>query len=204
MANIEYRQTARSKMKDGFSDILREAAEFFADKGIQMTSHQGMEEILSENSLFNEYKSHLLEGMEADQIDNFNQLMENARTTMLQEASVSGVQQIAGLSMPTIRKMWAKVALKHAIPTQVVATPRFAISYTKAYLMDSEGNKRELPDAINNLDNTEVQLPKFRNPVAGLALPMTDFSLFEDASLSDDEGFEVSGLKGTDTIDKVF
>jgi len=203
--NIEYRNSARSKMTDGFSDVLREAAEFFADKGIQMTSHQGMEEILSEQTLFNEYKDHLLEGMEPDQVENFNQLMDNARTTMLQEASVSGVQQIAGLSMPTIRKMWAKVALKHAIPTQVVATPRFAISYTKAYLMDAEGNKKELPDAINYLGNTEAQLPKFRNPAEGLALPMTDFSLFEaDATLGDGAGFEVVGLKGTDSIDKVF
>jgi len=199
--SIEYRQTTRSKMRDGFSDVLREAAEFFADKGIQMTSHQGMEEILSEQTLFNEYKDHLLEGMEPDQVENFNQLMENARTTMLQEASVSGVQQIAGLSMPTIRKMWAKVALKHAIPTQVVATPRFAISYTKAYLMDSEGNKRELPDAINHLGNTEAQLPRFRNPAAGLTLPMTDFDLF---NMGEGEGFEVAGLKGTDSIDKVF
>jgi hypothetical protein len=199
--SIEYRQATRSKMRDGFSDVLREAAEFFADKGIQMTSHQGMEEILSEQTLFNEYKEHLLEGMEPDQIENFNQLMDNARTTMLQEASVSGVQQIAGLSMPTIRKMWAKVALKHAIPTQVVATPRFAISYTKAYLMDAEGNKKELPDAINYLGNTEAQLPRFRNPAAGLSLPMTDFKLFE---MPKGEGFEVEGLKGTDTIDKVF
>lgn len=192
-------------MQDGFSNVLREAAEFFADKGIQMTSHQGMEEILSENTLFNEYKEHLCEGMEPDQIENFEQLMENARTTMLQEASVSGVQQIAGLSMPTIRKMWAKVALKHAIPTQVVATPRFAISYTKAYLMDAEGNKKELPDAINYLGNTEAQLPRFKNPVGGLELPMTDFNLFEAAdTLGDGVGFEVIGLKGTDTIDKIF
>jgi len=205
--SIEYRQTARSRMNDGFTDVLREAAEFFADKGIQMTSHQGMEEILSEQTLFNEYKDHLLEGMEPDQIENFNQLMDNARTQMLQEASVSGVQQIAGLSMPTIRKMWAKVALKHAIPTQVVATPRFAISYTKAYLMDANGNKKELPDAINYLGNTEAQLPRFRNPAEGLVLPMTDFSLFEIDS-ADYEGqpvgFDVAGLKGTDTIDKVF
>jgi len=199
--SIEYRQATRSKMRDGFSDVLREAAEFFADKGIQMTSHQGMEEILSEQTLFNEYKDHLLEGMEPDQIENFNQLMDNARTTMLQEASVSGVQQIAGLSMPTIRKMWAKVALKHAIPTQVVATPRFAISYTKAYLMDAEGNKKELPDAINALNNTEAQLPRFRNPEGGLTLPMTDFDLF---NMGEGAGFEVAGLKGTDSIDKVF
>jgi len=199
--SIEYRQATRSKMRDGFSDVLREAAEFFADKGIQMTSHQGMEEILSEQTLFNEYKDHLLEGMEPDQVENFNQLMDNARTTMLQEASVSGVQQIAGLSMPTIRKMWAKVALKHAIPTQVVATPRFAISYTKAYLMDAEGNKKELPDAINALNNTEAQLPRFRNPEGGLTLPMTDFDLF---NMGEGAGFEVAGLKGTDSIDKVF
>ena len=194
---IDYRQQTRTKLNDGFSDMLSETAEYFADKGIQMTSHQGFEEILSESSLFNDYKNHLCEGMEANQIENFEQLMDNARVTMLQEASVSGIQQIAGLSMPTIRKMWAKVALKHAIPTQVVATPRFAISYTKAYLMDSQGNKYYLPDAINKLDNGRAELPKLSTDF--FAVPAEDKDLF--AMVADEN--VVAGGKN-DSIDKVF
>lgn len=197
MDNIQYRTTARSKMKDSFSDMLRESAEFFADKGIQMTSKQGFEEILSEAALFNEYKNQLSEGMEPDQIENFNQLMDNARVQMLQEATVDGIQQIAGLSMPTIRKMWAKVALKHAIPTQVVATPRFAISYTKAYLMDSEGNRYELPNAINDINNKRAQLPQAATTPIELNGGLEDYDLFQlfDVALSSEQG---------DSIDKIF
>ena len=138
---IEYKVADRAKVNDDFSNMLRETAHFFADQGIQMTTQQGFEEILAEQNLFNEYKSHLCEGLDAEQSAHMDQLMENSRLGILKESSVAGVQQIAGLSMPTLRKMWAKISLKHAMPTQVVATPRFAISYTKAYLMDSEGNK---------------------------------------------------------------
>jgi len=195
-----YRPQVRSKVNDRFSAMLSETADFFADKGIQMTTAQGFEEILSEQSLFNEYKNHLTEGMEADQIENFQQLMENARLHMLQEASVSGIQQIAGLSMPTIRKMWAKVSLKHAIPTQVVATPRFAISYTKAYLMDAAGNKHELPDAINSLSNNRAELPKISTDP--IALPVEDDDLFDRV---EDNGLDhVFSAANHDSIDKVF
>jgi hypothetical protein len=197
MSEILYRETARTKMNDSFSNMLRETAEYFADKGISISNHQGMEEILSEESLFQEYKERLCEGMEADQIENFSQLMDNARTTMLQEATVDGIQQIAGLSMPTIRKMWAKVSLKHAIPTQVVSTPRFAISYTKAYLMDGNGNKYELPDAINDLENTKAQLPTASTEEIDVKGGLEDFDLFSlfDIPLSTEKN---------DSIDKVF
>lgn len=196
--SIDYRETTRTKMNDGFSDILREAANYFAQKGIQMTNHQGIEEILSESSLFNDYKAHLCEGVEADQMENMNQLFDNARLTMLQESQVAGIQQIAGLSMPTIRKMWAKVALKHAIPTQVVATPRFAISYTKSYIMGADGVKHELPNAINDLDNKLAELPKLSEEYIDVTAGLEDYDLFQLAPSTIPAG------SINDTIDKVF
>ena len=160
MSNIMYRETTRTQMNDGFSAELKEAAEFFNEQGIQMTG-AGFDEILAESQLFAEYKNRLTQSLPADQQETFGQLMENARLSMLQEASVSGVQQIAGLAMPTIRKMWAKIALKHAIPTEVVKTPRFSISYTKAYIIDGEtGERHELPDAINDLSNNKAEMKK--------------------------------------------
>lgn len=188
----------RSKLNDGCSEILREAASFFQDQGISMTSAQGMQEILSEQTLFNEYKARLLEGMEAEDAENFSQLLDNSRMEILRESSVAGIQQVAGLSMPTLRKMWARVALKHAIPTQVVATPRFLVSYTKAYLMDAQGVKHELPDAINALDNTRMELPKVST--TPIVLPVEDESLFAHSA---DANF-VPSADHHDTIDKVF
>lgn len=195
---IDYRETARTKLNDGFSEMLRETADYFASKGIQMTNHQGIEEILSESSLFEDYKNHLCEGLEADQVDNFTQLMDNARVSMLQESQVAGIQQIAGLSMPTIRKMWAKVALKHAIPTQVVATPRFAISYTKAYIMGADGVKHELPDSINDLDNNVAEMPKLSTEYIDVTTGLEDYDLFQLAPAS------VPAGSINDSIDKVF
>lgn len=184
-------------MNDDFSGMLRETAEFFSDKGINMTNPTGFSEILSEQTLFDSYKSHLCEGMEADQIENFDQLMNNSRVTMLQEATVDGIQQIAGLSMPTIRKMWAKVALKHAIPTQVVATPRFAISYTKAYLFDGDGNRYELPNAINELNNQRAELPRISGEPISIKPTLEDEDLFQYFSVP------LSAEKN-DSIDKIF
>jgi len=183
MSNIIYTEESRPQIVDGFSNELREAAEYFAESGIQMTG-AGFDEILSENELFNEYKNKLCASLPVDQQEVFGQLMENARLTMLREASVSGVQQIAGLAMPTIRKMWAKIAMKHAMPTEVVKTPRFSISYTKAYLIDGEtGEKHELPDAINDLSNNKAELKKlapgpiaFANKAASVNLFSTTFA----------------------------
>lgn len=196
--SIDYRETTRTKMNDGFSEMLRETANYFASKGIQMTNHQGIEEILSETSLFNDYKAHLCEGLEADQQENFEQLMDNARVSMLQESQVAGIQQIAGLSMPTIRKMWAKVALKHAIPTQVVATPRFAISYTKSYIMGADGVKHELPDAINDLSNGLAEMPKLSTEYIDVTAGLEDYDLYQLAPDSIPAGSK------NDSIDKVF
>jgi hypothetical protein len=123
--------------------------------------------------------------------------MENARLSMLQEASVSGVQQIAGLAMPTIRKMWAKVALKHAIPTEVVKTPRFSISYTKAYVIDGEtGERHELPDAINDIHNNKLELKRLASTPITLDNKVATQNLFELAG----DGY----VPNKDSIDKNF
>lgn len=198
LMSIDYRETTRTKLNDGFSEMLRETASYFASKGIQMTNHQGIEEILSESSLFNDYKAHLCEGLEADQVENFEQLMDNARLSILQESQVAGIQQIAGLSMPTIRKMWAKVALKHAIPTQVVATPRFAISYTKSYIMGSDGVKHMLPDEINDLNNGVAEMPKLSTEFIDVTAGLEDYDLFQLAPSNIPAG------SINDSIDKVF
>jgi len=186
---------------DTFSSIMNEAASYFSDQGIAMTSKNGIEEIISDNSLFETYKQKLCEGLEPSQIDSFAQLMNNTRKTLLEAASVSGVDQIAGLSMPTIRKMWAKIALKHVMPTTVVSTPSFKVAYTKAYLF-KDGKKYELPDAINKTNN-HVELPKLLcnvpdvNNAYVLKLPLQDEDLFGYASVP-------ASAKTYDSIDRKF
>jgi len=192
---IEYRNTARPVAGDGFSTMLRETEEFFASQRIQMTG-AGFEEIISESTLFEDYKTRLCEGMEASEVEQMEQILENARHHMLREASVSGIQQVAGLSMPTIRKMWAKLAMRHAVPTEPVKQPRFSISYSKAYMIDPDGTKHELPAAINKLDNGLAELPRLdATPVALADMVDAPFDLLAPVSASVALG---------DSVDKIF
>lgn len=201
MPEIIYHQQMRNnKVHDSFSATLNEAADFFNSRGISMTNANGFSDILSEQSYFDAYKGFLTEGLQGQDAENFEQILENSRLNILQEATTSGIQNLAGLSMPTIRKMWAKVALKHAIPTQAVKAPRFAISYMKAYIMDANGVKKELPNAINDIDHDELNLPRIDKDYS-ITVPGTDVDLF---SHIDTAAFPNYVHKPLDTLDKVF
>ena len=107
---------------DSFDDTLKDAMGYFAESNIQMVS--GFNEILGEQALFTEYVSRLSEGLNADEAEALEQLLENSRYSLLKESTVSQVTPIVGLSMPIVRKMWVKTALKNAIPTEVAKNQR--------------------------------------------------------------------------------
>jgi len=154
--SVNYRDVQKSKTNDGFSQVLREASEYFASQKIQMVG-PGFEEILSEESLFREYVSKLTEGLSPDETEQITQLLENARTNILIESSITGIQPIQSLTMPTVRKMWNRVSLKHAVPTEVVKAPKFTISYMEPYLLDADGTKHLLPKALREPNNTHAE-----------------------------------------------
>lgn len=139
-------------MSDGYSAILREASEYFASQRIHMIG-SGFDEIISEQSLFDTYIEKLSKGLSADEALQMGQLMENARLQIMQEASVTGIMPIASLSMPTVRKLWVKVALKNAIPTEAVKAPKFVISYMEPYMLNADGTKIPLPQALRGPNN---------------------------------------------------
>lgn len=154
---ISYRATQTSHVNDGFSQILREAAEYFAGHRIQMMG-SGFQEILSDPTLFDTYVSKLTEGLSADEAAQVEQLLDNCRTHIFSEASITGIQPISSLSMPTVRKMWSRVSLKHAIPTEPVKQPKFTISYMEPYLLDPDGTKHPLPQALReNIYNNHAE-----------------------------------------------
>lgn len=142
----------RKVTTDGFTETLREAAEQFNEAGINMI--RSFDEIISEETTFSEYKNKLTESMTADEAEQFEQLMDNQRLGILKESSISGITPLAGLSMPTVRKMWVRTALKNALPTETAKMPTFAISYMAPYLRDADGTRHYLPDALRNFDNT--------------------------------------------------
>jgi hypothetical protein len=189
---IEYRTNHTTPMNDGYSEILREASEYFASQRIHMVGN-GFDEILSENALFDTYVEKLCAGLSADEAVQMSQLMENARMQIMQEASISGIQPIASLSMPTVRKMWVKVALKNALPTEAVKAPKFAISYMEPYLLNHDGSKVQLPAALRDPNNTQAQRRALST--SPVTLPANGFDLLGPVGAS---------VVGGDTIDPVF
>ena len=189
---INYRSTENTVTNDGFSSVLRETEEYFAKNQCHIIG-ESFKTILSENSYFDEYKKRLSEGLNANDAKDFEQLLENTRLDVLTEGSLAGLQDLSSLAMPTIRKMWAKLALKNAIPTHPVKKPRFAISFTKAYIVDGDGTKHELPAGLSKDAKSLVALKKLNT--GDIAVPIADHDLFTDIT-----GSAVLG----DTIDKNF
>jgi hypothetical protein len=199
MANIQYRRTHVNHVQDGCSQVLREAAEYFESEKIQMTTGDGIKEILTSTPLFNAYVEKLSEGMDAEEAFQFAQLLENTRTHILTESSISGIQQVSALSMPMIRKAWPKIGLKNAIPTEAVKAPQFAISYLVPYLVKKDGTKLELPKAMRDPATEDSVLFK-----GGIRLNQNFIPLPNDAAGVNMIGSTVGAVPGTDTIDPNF
>ena len=181
----------RKKYSDGFSAILREAHEFFNENNIQMVS--GFNEILAEETLFESYKERLNAGLSADEAEQLEQIMENARVDILKESSINGIAPIAGLSMPTVRKMWLKTALKNGIPTEAAKYPMFKISYLLPYLLDEKNEKHYLPEALRTPETTLGE--KVR-----LTQEWIELSTYADGV----NLIELSGGSTDDVIDPIF
>lgn len=160
---------AASHNGDAFTEILKESFEYFAQSNVQMVS--GFSEILGEDALFSEYKNFMTRGLTADEGQQLDQLLENARFQILQESTVSQVTPLVGLSMPTVRKMWVRTALKNAIPTEAAKVPSFTISWMEPYTnsVDPVTGKRvktALPQAADGMRKI-ANLPAIEHPEVG-------------------------------------
>ena len=130
-----------------YDTVLTEASDFFMAQGCSIIG-EGYKEIASNASLFESYVDQLTEGCSADDAAVLAQLMANTNAGILRESSMTGIQPIASLSMPVIRKLWPKFALKEAIATEVAKSPRFVVSYTKPYVVGADGAKHSIPKAL--------------------------------------------------------
>ena len=119
----------------------------------------GFNEIVGNPSLFEDYATRLTEGADAEEAEDLAQLFDNSRAIILGEASFEQVAPLQSLSMPLIRKMWARTALKNAVPTEVAKLPTFVIGYKIPYIIDSLGNKYVLPETLYNTTD-RVEKPK--------------------------------------------
>ena len=130
-----------------YAQVLTETSEFFQAQGVSIVG-DGYREIATSPALFEQYVECLTEGVSADHAESMSQLMTNSNANILRESSMTGIQPVASLSMPVIRKLWPKFALKDALKTEVPKTPRFVVSYTKPYMQKGDGEKIYLPKGL--------------------------------------------------------
>jgi len=170
--------TVKSHSKsDGFSAILKEAYEYFAENNIEMVA--GYADIISEDTLFNEYVNKLTKGLDAEESAQISQILENQRFVQLQESTVNQISPISGLAMPTVRKMWSKTALKNAIPTETAKVPAFTISWMSPYIRKPDGTKYDLPKAVRNQNNLDEQEPVYAGDIAVPTSTLVSANLFD-------------------------
>lgn len=150
--SVTYRNELASKMNDGFSVQLNETADMFKQKhGISIIGRD-FEDIITTPALYEEYVARFTEGMDATSAQQIETLATAFRESCLNE-SLAGVQPYASLTMPILVKLWARLAIKYAIPTEPVSQPAFTVAYMKPYILDADGNKLDLPEALNEMDN---------------------------------------------------
>jgi hypothetical protein len=127
-----------------YNAVLTETHDYFKSQGISIIG-EGFKEIATNPALLESYVESLVEGSNADSAAVMAQLMANANTQILQEGALAGIAPIASLSMPVIRKLWPKFALKDVLKTEVAKTPRFVISYMRPYMWKGDSERVYLP-----------------------------------------------------------
>jgi len=189
---ITYNQASlkTNKKDQGFKEILESVNSHFSDQRINVFSKNGIEEVLSETTYFREYVDRITESVSEEDREQLETLFENARTALMTE-STADTQPIAYLTMPALRKMWARTALKDVIPTEAVQRPKFTVHSKHYFLVDMDGTKHELPEGLDS--HLNILKPKLSN--APIALPAEKFDLLAPIGKSVDAG---------DTIDRVF
>lgn len=172
---VEYRTNQDSTLTDGFSQTLRESAEYFLQTQQVNILGEGYRDVITDTQVFSQYVNKLVEGLEATEEAQMRTLLENNRATVLQESAVASIPPITSLAMPTIRKMWAKIALKYAIPTEPVKSPAFSVSFSRPYIKDKvTGKKHYLPESLRDLNNGLAEKTKLSQEFHTLPLDSKD------------------------------
>lgn len=147
---ISYPQVKLSASKSAFRELMNTAQQTFQEDGINILG-EGIADVFADENTFNRYRDVMLEGCEANDAEEISQIIDNSRWDTLNESilneSTTGITPISSLSVPAIRALWPRFALKNAVPTEVVKAPKFSLSYIIPYLKVN-GKKYMLPRGI--------------------------------------------------------
>lgn len=158
MSVIYQKKVTTSAPTDRFSRMLHETQDFFAQKYRTNIIGKNFEDILTDDTLYNDYMTHMTEGFEATEEAQIRAMADSTRENIITE-SLEGVQPYASLTMPILVKLWARLSLKYAVPTEPVTVPAFSVAFMKPYILGADGvTKHYLPEAINMQDNQLAEL----------------------------------------------
>lgn len=158
MSVIYQKKITTSSPTDGFSRRLSETQDYFAQRHQTNIIGKNFEDILTDNVLYEDYMQKLTEGFEATESAQIREMADCTREQILTE-SLEGVQPYASLTMPILVKLWARLSLKYAVPTEPVTVPAFSVAFMKPYILGADGKtKHYLPESINMQDNELAEL----------------------------------------------
>lgn len=171
-------------LNDEFDIQLKET-----DQRFQKTYGNGIvgrdiETILTEDTTFNDYIDSLTEAFDPELKESLESMMENTRSEILQESSMGQIQPFASLTMPMLVKLWARLVMTQAIPTEPVNTPVFTVRWVKPYIMGHDGSKYYLPETINGMPDDNPEITGMRQFIPVIENDKTGASLFKDGRLS--------------------
>lgn len=170
---------------------------------------ESYKDILLEDYQNIEASDPLLEQLHQMNVSKMEQLMENATTTILNEAGSSNLNPIVGLTFPLLKYNWIENVFKDYFHVEIATTPIINRQIERIFLQDSNGNKYMLPDAFNDGEHLEEVLDGSERKLYGEEIPMgLQFNLLEKSGGSmrvRDEisrNFRISEIsfkKGTDS-----
>lgn len=182
----------RDKVSGEFYTTLNESYQYFKNKKGLSILGEGIKDLLSDTAVFEEYVDKLCEGLNPTEAEDTKLLMENARTNILLESSTSGIAPVAALTFPSLRVMWARTALIRAVPTEVVKSNAFSVSFNRPFIVTQDGDKLYLPEALD-YDNDLGDLKHLDKEYK--TLPIKDLDLLGEVGCSKATG---------DSIDRKF
>lgn len=193
---VNLKESGFDVKRDSFSQNLAEANEFFATTYKTNVIGSDFASVITNENLYSQYVARLTEGFRDDKMaSQVETLLENAREEILSETALSGIQPFHSLTVPMLVKLWARLTLTQAIPTEPTKTPAFTVPYVKPFMLDVDGNRIELPEGINNIPEKAIGLVKLKEAVTLTSGKTTNYDLFTGVTKKRD---------GIDEIDRNF
>lgn len=111
----------------------------------------------------------------------FNQMLDNSKKALMESAGIGALRPVVGLTLPLLKRYWIENAYKDIVPTEVPVKPVFKVGIEKKVLIDKDGVKHYLPEAI--YDNPQVILGAVQKFLTAdmIDVPVVGFDLITES-----------------------